>query len=140
MNSSKIGNIGQAKVVSKFTEMGIETFLPFGDGSKYDLIAEFNGKLNKIQIKTTKNIKKNSCITWRLCCQNGRNGNQKKYNNDEVDYFALYCIETDVLCLVPFCNAQTTELNFRMDNYKGKKLKNMNFCSEYTFDKIIVSK
>jgi hypothetical protein len=54
MNSKRIGNLGEAKVLCKFVELGIPVYLPFGDNEKADLIADFNGKLNKIQIKTSK--------------------------------------------------------------------------------------
>lgn len=51
MNSKQIGNIGEAKVLSKFIELGFPVYIPFGDNEKADLVVEFNGKLNKIQIK-----------------------------------------------------------------------------------------
>lgn len=39
-NTSNIGNIGQAAVINKFIEMGINVYIPFGDGCVVDLIAE----------------------------------------------------------------------------------------------------
>lgn len=48
METKRIGNIGEAKVLSKFIELGYPVYIPFGDNEKADLIAEFNGKLNKI--------------------------------------------------------------------------------------------
>lgn len=53
MNSKRIGNIGEAQVLNKFVSLGIPVYIPFGDNEKADLIAEFNGKLNKIQVKTS---------------------------------------------------------------------------------------
>ena len=50
-NTSNIGNVGQAYVIAKFIELGIPTYLPIGEGYPTDLIADFNGKLNKIQCK-----------------------------------------------------------------------------------------
>ena len=49
MNTKSIGNICEAKVLCKFIELGIPVYVPFGDNEEADLIAEFNGKLNKIQ-------------------------------------------------------------------------------------------
>ena len=49
MNSKNIGNIGEAKVLTKFVELGFPVYIPFGDNEKADLIVEFNGKLNKIR-------------------------------------------------------------------------------------------
>lgn len=53
MNSKRIGNIGEAKTLCKFVELGIPVYVPFGDNEKADFIAEFNNKLNKIQVKTS---------------------------------------------------------------------------------------
>ena len=40
MNSKRIGNIGEAKVLAKFVEMGMPVYIPFGDNEKADLVAE----------------------------------------------------------------------------------------------------
>lgn len=134
-NTSNIGNIGQAAVINKFVEMGINVYVPFGDGCVVDLIAEWNNKLHKIQIKTTESIK-DSLMTWRLCKQEGYHGIKVPYLKDEVDYFALYCIETKTLCLVPFDNVPLT-FSIRLDSYEGRRYKNMHFESDFSFEKII---
>ena len=48
MTTKQIGNIGEARVLSEFVRLGIPVYLPFGDNEKADLIAEFDGKLNRI--------------------------------------------------------------------------------------------
>ena len=53
MTTKQLGNIGEAKALAKFVELQIPVYIPFGDNEKADLIAEFNGKLNKIQVKTS---------------------------------------------------------------------------------------
>ena len=53
MNSKRLGNIGEAKAIAAFVENQIPVYIPFGDNEKADLIAEFNGKLNKIQLKSS---------------------------------------------------------------------------------------
>lgn len=53
MTTKQLGNIGEAKVLAKFVELKVPVYIPFGDNEKSDLIAEFNGKLNKIQVKTS---------------------------------------------------------------------------------------
>lgn len=39
MNSSQLGNIGEVRVLSEFTKLGIPCYIPFGDGNTVDLIA-----------------------------------------------------------------------------------------------------
>ena len=53
MTTKQLGNIGEAKVLAKFVELQVPVYIPFGDNEKADLVAEFNGKLNKIQVKTS---------------------------------------------------------------------------------------
>lgn len=53
MTTKQLGNIGEAKTLAKFVGLQIPVYIPFGDNEKADLIAEFNGKLNKIQVKTS---------------------------------------------------------------------------------------
>ena len=48
MNSKKKGDIGESRILYEFVKRGIQVAIPFGDNARYDLIAEFNGKLNKI--------------------------------------------------------------------------------------------
>lgn len=137
-NTTNIGNIGQAKTVAKFVELGVPVYTPFGEGYTADLIADFNGKLNRIQIKTTENLHDDSYMIWKLMKQQGYHGNKVKYTADEVDYFAVYCVETDILCLVPYENAKTNELTIRLDSYEGTRTKVMKFVSEYKFENFIL--
>lgn len=48
MNTKSIGNIGESVTITEFVKRGISVYLPFGENEKADLIADFNGKLNKI--------------------------------------------------------------------------------------------
>lgn len=96
MNTKDIGNIGEAKVLSKFVELGIEVFVPFGDNSKADLIANFNGQLQKIQVKTCINVDENSG-KYKINLTNSHahtsKNNKEKYTKKDIDYFAVYCIQ-----------------------------------------------
>lgn len=45
MTTKQLGNIGEAKTLSKFVELQIPVYQAFGDNEKSDLIADFNGRL-----------------------------------------------------------------------------------------------
>lgn len=136
-NTTNLGNIGQAYVIAKFVELGIPVYTPIGEGYPTDLIADFKGKLNKIQIKTTENLHDDSYMVWKITHQQGYHGKRVKYTNQEVDYFALYCIETKSLYLVPYEKANTNELIIRLDSYKGTRTKTMKFESDYMFENFV---
>ena len=119
MNSKRIGNIGEAKVLAKFVEMGIPIYIPFGDDEKADLIAEFDGKLNKIQVKTS--IKsKNGCSIFDLTSSTAHrtNGERRKYLNSEIDYFALYSLDRDKIYLIKVTENPMSANTIRFEDKK----------------------
>ena len=82
--------------------MGIPVYIPFGDNEKADLIAEFGGKLNKIQVKTSEKIEDNKFkIDLRSNTIRNNFYYYHTYDKNEIDYFSLYNYESDILMLVP---------------------------------------
>lgn len=141
MDTKRIGNIGEAKTLSKFVELNIPVFIPFGDNEKCDLIAEFNGKLNKIQCKTSVECKDEKIIFSLVSSTfHRKNGVKHIYNENEIDYFSLYNIKTDILLLVPIeiLNGMKA-ISFRIpfNNKKKNQFKNLNF-NDFLFEKMII--
>ena len=138
LNTSQVGNIGEVRVLSEFVKLGIPCYLPYGDGNTCDLIAEFNGKLNRIQIKTTQSLNKAGAMEWKVTRQAGYHGNRVQYSSEDIDYFAFYCVETDIVCLVPFDSSfPSSTLSIRLDDYKGNKLPSMRFAKDYQIKNFI---
>lgn len=138
MTTNEKGNLGEVRVLCEFVKNGVQCYLPYGDGSGVDLVAEFNGKLNRIQIKTTQGLNKAGAMEWKVTRQEGFHGHRATYSLDQIDYFAFYCIETDIVCLVPFTSDfPNSSLAIRLDNYQGKRLNTMRFASDYSVEKII---
>lgn len=103
MTTKQLGNIGEAKALAKFAELQIPVYIPFGDNEKADLIAEFNGKLNKIQVKTSEEWINSEKFIVDLTSSTAhrKNGVKHKYDHNEIDFFACYNLESDVLLLLP---------------------------------------
>lgn len=53
INSNRRGNIGMGYAVAKLTELGYNISIPITDSQDYDLIADLEGVLLKVQVKTT---------------------------------------------------------------------------------------
>lgn len=132
MNTKSIGNIGEAKVLCKFVELGIPVYLPFGDNERADLIAEFNGKLNKIQVKTSLKAEDGKMKFDLISSTTHRkNGVKHVYTANEIDYFACYNIGRDKIFLIPVNDTANTSIFIRYERPKIIKLK------EYILKKII---
>ena len=48
------GNVGIAAAILYFAKQGNTISIPLNDSQEYDLIVDIDGKLNKVQVKTTK--------------------------------------------------------------------------------------
>ena len=139
MNSKDKGNIGEAIVLAEFTKRQIQVAIPFGDNARYDLIAEFNGKLNKIQVKYCGQITENNSF---ICpCASSTNHTTNKhlstYDND-VDYMAFYLASIDKLLLVPIEKLKGKKtITFRLEPPKNGQNIGINLIEDYLLDKII---
>lgn len=138
MNTKRIGNVGEAKVLAKFVELSIPVYLPFGDNEKNDLIAEFNGKLNRIQVKTSKEVK-NGTIHFDLVSStvHRKNGVKHIYNKNEIDYFACYNITRDKIYLIKINDAPKTGIIIRYEKSKNNQIQNIRFEDEYLIDNVL---
>ena len=140
MNQNKmIGDIGEAVCIAEFVKRDIRVYIPFSENSSTDLVADFNGKLNKIQIKTSEKLEDGK-IKWKLCSTIIKNGKSTRhfYTEDEIDYYCLYNIETSLCLLIPTSDIKNkTEITF---TYPFVFCKTANFnhnWEDYTFDKIL---
>ena len=139
MNTKKIGNIGEAKVLASFVELGIPVYLPFGDNERVDLIAEFDNKLNRIQIKTALKAE-NGVVKFDVTSSTAhrKQGVKHKYTSDEIDYFALYSIARDKVYLV--CNDFETPpsaINIRYELPKNNQTKGIRFEGDYLLKNVL---
>lgn len=139
MNSKRLGNIGEAKAISKFVEMQIPVYIPFGDVEKSDLIADFNGKLNRIQVKTCEKFKNNSfTVGLRSSTIRHQKNYIHKYNKSEIDYFVVYNISSDTLLMFPIEKFENrTAIKITIPYKKGRNQYETINWEDYTFEKII---
>jgi hypothetical protein len=97
----EIGNIGEARVIFEAAKRGYTVCIPQGHDARYDLVVDIDGKLCKVQVKTTKSdghvVKVNTRSVGKL------DGEiiAKKYTEQEVDWIVVYDITTDKCAFVP---------------------------------------
>lgn len=140
MDTKRYGNIGEAIAISSFVKHGIPVYLPFGDNEKADLIAEFNGKLNKIQVKTSVKATDGKILFDVTSCTNHRgNGNRHKYTSEEIDYFFCYNVERDKAFLIKVPDEAITMVCIRYEPPKNGQIKNVHMEDEYLFENVITS-
>ena len=129
LTSKQKGNLTELQCLAAFTEQGCGVSIPYGDNSKYDFIADVNGKLLKIQVKTS-SLKddgaiKFSCRTTHVNCAGVKN---ERYSADEIDFFATYWNNQCYLIPMAECSIEKT---LRFIPPKSGQLKGISFAKDY---------
>lgn len=133
-NSSRIGSIGEAVALTEFTKRGYNVLIPFSENCPYDLVVDKNGKLIKIQCKTTEHIK-NNCMEFSICRSNGFTYKKEQYNQNEIDFIFVYCLENDYMGLIPIHETnQSTTFTIRLSQPKNNQKKGVHLYSDYEFN------
>lgn len=133
------GNIGESAILFEFVKRQIPVSIPYGDNERYDLIAEFNGKLNRIQVKycdhssgTKDGI---SCPCASSMNHTATREGWEGYQND-VDYFAYYFPRYNYCCLVPIEYVGTRK-SITMNFSEEKPTSAANWYKDFSFEEII---
>ena len=125
MNSKEKGNIGEAMIINEFVKRGIQVSIPFGDNSRYDLIADQKIVNNSVLCPCASSL------------YHTTNKVKTDYSND-VDYMAFYIVAFDACCLVPIdIIGNRKSINFRRSYTNRASPENAHLIETYSFDKII---
>ena len=101
MSTKHKGNIGEAKVIADLLEQDLEVAIPFGDNLPFDLIVIDNDYyLWKIQVKYVSTYQGAIRIKNRRQYENTRRRYEYAYSSNQVDVFAVYCPNTDLIYYV----------------------------------------
>ena len=97
VTSIHAGDIGESVGIEVFTKAGFIVSKPLTSNVKYDFIADYGGRLFKVQVKTTKKENDYGSMSFNLRSTNLVKGKwcSHVYTKNDVDLFFLYCIETD---------------------------------------------
>lgn len=124
INDLQIGKAGEYLVCADLILNGHIAY-PSEQGLPYDIVMDAKGKLLKVQVKTTRNAKeipqrKTSIPAYIFHIgNNGKNNKRNMYNSDDVDLFALVCIDTKQIAYIPYSNCKST-MNFRVPKFRGQ--------------------
>ena len=96
------GDLAELKVAADLIERGCSLSFPYGEDSDYDLIADKNGVLHRVQVKYTESDGKVvgvRCLSHSLT--NGKIRRTKHYTANVIDWIAVYDRTSDRCYYVP---------------------------------------
>ena len=130
------GRITEIGVVNAFIKLGFNISEPY-IADRYDFIADVNGHLLKIQVKTS-SIKDDKIIfATRNIHINTQGTTYKNYKDDNIDLFATMY---DGECyLVPVEECGVSQCTLRLTPTKSGKTNGIRFLQDYKIETILKS-
>ena len=83
------GAVAESKVTSRLMELGFSVSIPFEE-EKYDLIADYNGNLIRVQVKRVFENDGTYRVELRTQTANSQGTYKKKYDDSDFDSFCFY--------------------------------------------------
>jgi hypothetical protein len=136
LTSKQKGNLTELQCLAAFCSAGCGVSIPYGDNSKYDFIADFDGILLKIQVKTssekTEGVIGFSCRSTHVNCKGVIN---ERYSAKDIDFFATIWQGKCYLVPVSECS---TEKTLRFVPPKNGQTKGITFATDYELEKQLI--
>lgn len=122
-NSKKQGDLGVSAAIFHFQMNGVAVSIPFGDSQRYDLIADKDGELKRVQVKTSAYMRNGSYEVGVKTCGGNRSGQSVK-KLDKNDYDILFVLTSDgSVYEIPADDVESSTclvLGSKYEKYKGR--------------------
>lgn len=136
MNSKVKGQLSEARALYEFQKYHIPVCLPWGDNERYDMIAEFDGKFNRIQVKTSNEEENGAICCWARSSTNHTTNKRLSSYEGEVDYFVFVNQTYDLIALVPIEDLEGKKsIRLRLTPPANGQTKGIRYFEDYFFDK-----
>lgn len=138
LNSKQKGNITELECMLAFIKLGYNVLTPYGDCERYDFIVDIQGKLLKIQVKTSRPARSgDGSIIFNTSSQTTKNGKKVHHNYDEnqIDYF-MTCYNNQCY-LIPVKECSVREKTLRFTPPKNGQVKGITFAQEYELERMV---
>lgn len=90
------GDLAELKVATDLIDRGCRISIPYGEDCDYDLIADYHGRLHRVQVKYTRSDGRVIVIRCRShSLTNGKVRVTKLYTASMVDWIAVYDCTTE---------------------------------------------
>jgi len=131
------GNISESILLNAYLKAGLIVSIPFGSGAPYDLMVDTGKRALRIQVKT--GWYRKGCINFRGMrrVREALPYKARAYDEDEVDYFAVYYPPDDSIYVVPRVVCGKGAGCLRLDPVLNGQQKLVRWARDYTWEQHI---
>ena len=107
ISNKQLGTIAEGQVVVKLLQQGFGVSWAVGDNVSWDVVSDWGGKVNRLQVKTTTSLASRG--TWRIVCAHGGRL-KRRYDKRSAD--AVVCVLPWAMFVIPTDKLEDTTLTF----------------------------
>ena len=127
MHTKNKGKIAELMVGARLMELGWTILNPICENTRYDLVAEKDGKFIRVQIKY---VTPNRNIL-HINCKSSNNWSVLTYTPKEIDMLAAYDSLSKKIYFIPAAKLNTSSIKIRLKPSKNKQLKKINCARDF---------
>ena len=137
------GTLTELHCIMDLTQLGIRTLTPTDESSKYDVVADLDGKFIRIQCKTSRWANDTAepetafCIATYCQTTNTKQTTRHLYSNKDVDYFYTYFQGQGYLVSLEEANGKT--FRWRYEYPSNKQKVGIHIADDYKIEEVIKS-
>ena len=128
MHKKTKGSIAELAVAARLMRDGWRVLLPYGENTRYDLVAERKGRFVRIQVKYV--TPKEGKLT--VNCRSSNNWSVLPYTAAEIDAIAVYEAGSGAIYYVPVGDIRQNEMILRLAPTKNRQKINVRFAGDFT--------
>lgn len=101
------GTLGLTYAIAYLTKLGYTVSIPLVDNQNYDLVCDIDGKLNRVQVKSTRVIKNKNYVVQLKSVRSNRTKNSiVHFNSNSIDYL-LIVTDNGEIYFIPTSNVDS---------------------------------
>jgi hypothetical protein len=112
------GDIAEITFLLKAKKLGLTCLTPYSAITPYDIVVDTGSRLIKVQVKSSNtNMTRNGRrydYKYKVGLGKGKHS-KTRYNQNEVDIFAVYIIPEDTFYIIPFGAVRTINIYIHTD-------------------------
>jgi hypothetical protein len=116
MNTKNKGDLCEIKFAASLIEVGYSVSMPWGDNQRYDMLIDDGENIYKVQCKHGR-LRSGAVVFNSISCGTGNYAKGRTYIG-EIDFFGVYCPDTQQCYLVPVNEAGASICSLRVDKPK----------------------
>jgi hypothetical protein len=128
-----VGERSQLAIIVALDRVGYPVFLPLGENTRYDLVIDEGTRLARVQCKTGR--LRGGAVRFKACSSYAHHPNPKILKRDyvdEIEYFGVYCTETQRVYLIPIEEVEPLwECALRVDPPRNGQRSGIRDAAEY---------